>query len=307
MEPAEQPFTKTPNAFYDRLLAKIGTLSELKVTLAIIRKTSGWGIGREKITLAEFEELTGLSNKMVVRGIAEGMERGTIRREKFGKSFLYTISTDCIGEKTSSSRRGQHRLKSNQGCNEYTDVENTPKANEGNEYLDNAVVSTPSTVDSIHSPELTIKKELNKEEKKYKEEEGDKSPPAQANKKIRVIKLKEELPEDTNQQHEAVLVYREVAKVRKVSAAQAAEIAAKVTDITLWRDTVRRWLGQRYKASSVAGMIEVYEHGGKFFYERGSGNGNRLGGIGSRAQGKGKFEATSEEARVNHDQLRGAW
>ncbi len=97
---AEVPnFTQTPNSFFDCLLPQINSMSELKVTLSIIRQTFGWtakGGGRkleDQLSLSRLVALTGMARTSVCDGIAAGMKRGTIERRKKGaQDFVYRLN-----------------------------------------------------------------------------------------------------------------------------------------------------------------------------------------------------------------------
>jgi phage replication O-like protein O len=84
-------YTKTPNVFFDDLLPQIESLTELKVTLAILRKTNGWQKTQDTLSLSLLQTLTGLSRQGVLNGIEEGMKRGTITRKEQGQSFSYGL------------------------------------------------------------------------------------------------------------------------------------------------------------------------------------------------------------------------
>jgi len=78
--PFESPnHTQIPNDLFDVLLPKMG-YAELKVTLAILRKTLGWQKRSDKISLTQLEDLTGLSRPAIIEGASQAEERGTISR-----------------------------------------------------------------------------------------------------------------------------------------------------------------------------------------------------------------------------------
>jgi hypothetical protein len=101
-QPQEQEsFTQTPNAFFDKLLEEIDTLSELKITLVLIRKICGWiefkeGVPVRKegdeVSFSQFVEMTGLSRPMVKQGIDAALARGSITRTAKGLSFYYQLN-----------------------------------------------------------------------------------------------------------------------------------------------------------------------------------------------------------------------
>lgn len=55
-------------------------MAELKVTMAILRKTLGWQKKSDKISLTQLEKMTGLSRQGVIDGTREAEARGTVRR-----------------------------------------------------------------------------------------------------------------------------------------------------------------------------------------------------------------------------------
>jgi hypothetical protein len=78
-----------PNAFFDEILPEIDTLSEMKVTLAVIRKTLGWHKEEDLLSYSQFERLTGLSNYGVTAGLKPMLARGAITRRNMRNSFAY--------------------------------------------------------------------------------------------------------------------------------------------------------------------------------------------------------------------------
>jgi phage replication O-like protein O len=91
-------YTKTPNLFLDEHLSEMGC-AETKVVLAVIRKTFGWHKGRDRLSISQLMEITGLSNRAVIDGTQQAIERGVIDRQKNGNSYEYWLVVD--GEDTS--------------------------------------------------------------------------------------------------------------------------------------------------------------------------------------------------------------
>jgi hypothetical protein len=73
------------------ILPEIGTMSELKVTIAAIHETLRVGVVEAVVSLSEFEALTGLDRKSVSRGIKAALERGTFKRQQVGNTWLYRL------------------------------------------------------------------------------------------------------------------------------------------------------------------------------------------------------------------------
>lgn len=89
--------TQTPNTFFDESLKNIKSMPELKVVLAIIRKTLGWQKTRDKISMSQIRELTGMGQQSVQRGIDLALKDGLIDREESGQQFFYSLKlvTPC--------------------------------------------------------------------------------------------------------------------------------------------------------------------------------------------------------------------
>jgi phage replication O-like protein O len=83
-------FTKIPNELLDNM-DKLSE-SELRVALAIARKTLGWQREQERLTFSEFESVTGLSRTAVRDGINQAIKHGVISRDQVGaQAFAYRI------------------------------------------------------------------------------------------------------------------------------------------------------------------------------------------------------------------------
>lgn len=83
--------TQTPNEFYDETMLEIDSLSEMKVTCAIIRQTFGWHREEKELSHSMLVALTGLSKPSVNEGIQAGLRRGTISRRKVGNTYTYKL------------------------------------------------------------------------------------------------------------------------------------------------------------------------------------------------------------------------
>lgn len=70
--------TQTPNDLFDVLLAEIDSLAELKITLAVIRKTLGYHKKKDPISFTQLQKVTGLKSQAVQSGIEKAIARGTI-------------------------------------------------------------------------------------------------------------------------------------------------------------------------------------------------------------------------------------
>lgn len=88
----EQPnYTQTPNALFDKYLAEIDSMTELKVVLAIVRKTLGWHKTRDIISITQLEKMTGLSRQGVIDGVEKAITRGLVDRKPVGQGYYYRL------------------------------------------------------------------------------------------------------------------------------------------------------------------------------------------------------------------------
>lgn len=115
-------YTQIPNELLDGLMSDM-VGSELKVTLALCRKTFGWHKKRDVVSLSQLEKITGLTRQAVLDGLVRGMKRGTIQRVRAGKqSYSYevviteadptSLKTRPVEEATSLKTRPVTSLKS---------------------------------------------------------------------------------------------------------------------------------------------------------------------------------------------------
>jgi len=94
-----------PDDFFDELLCQIKTQAELKVTLAVMRKTLGWGKDGDHISLTQLEAITGLSHKSVVTGVKRAVARGTLKALKNtgGTTYYHLVFREDNMKKTSAT------------------------------------------------------------------------------------------------------------------------------------------------------------------------------------------------------------
>lgn len=83
--------TQIPNEFLDEIMPEITSMSELKVTLAVIRVTFGIHDKAVPLSIKDIMELTGLAKQTVLDGLAAALERGFIARVPNGNSFAYYL------------------------------------------------------------------------------------------------------------------------------------------------------------------------------------------------------------------------
>lgn len=90
-------YTQLPNQLLDEVMPDVGTLAELKVTLAIARQTFGWHREEQLVSLTQLEQLTGLSRQSVQAGVQAALERGFVGRRQKGKAYVYGLRVKNLG------------------------------------------------------------------------------------------------------------------------------------------------------------------------------------------------------------------
>jgi hypothetical protein len=158
-------YTQTPNVLFDELMRDMGE-AELKVTLAIVRETFGWHRHNAcyEMTISDLEGKTGMTRPSVTKGIAEGMKRGTIRREidNAGRYYYGLI----VGDDTDEDDKEPLLIKRRN--NEQAGKNSLPPAvknfnHDGKEFLPEAV----KNIDH-HTPALKKEKEITAKKEKEK-------------------------------------------------------------------------------------------------------------------------------------------
>jgi len=102
----EPNYTQTPNALFDECMKVMGD-AELRVTLAVIRKTMGFHKTKDAISYSQIHQMTGLSRSSIQSGIELAIEHGYIRRVGTGKRkiniFELVVNVDQSTSTTSTS------------------------------------------------------------------------------------------------------------------------------------------------------------------------------------------------------------
>lgn len=89
-----------PNIFFDHWMAKL-TPAEFKLLMAIARKTYGWNKKKDRISLRQLTELTGLNKSSVVRSTEDLVNMGLVLKFKTKGDYgdlpnEYEINVDYI-------------------------------------------------------------------------------------------------------------------------------------------------------------------------------------------------------------------
>lgn len=117
-------YTATPNVFFDEVLANINNMSELKILLAVFRKTYGWvkeidqQTGQpiykleDEISYTQFEKMTGLSSTSVATGITRAIDDGYLEKVQQGNysgttSSYRVVTLDGSGKPAGKPKKEQ--------------------------------------------------------------------------------------------------------------------------------------------------------------------------------------------------------
>lgn len=101
-------YTQIPNAIFELMADKDAHLkeAELRVILAIARKTFGWHKKRDKISLTQLEEMTAMSRTSVIAGLDAAISRGLVRKTPDKKDkrggFFYELVVEEPNDITST-------------------------------------------------------------------------------------------------------------------------------------------------------------------------------------------------------------
>lgn len=103
---ADQPtYTRIPNYVIEAMASM--SEPELRVILAIARKTVGWQKACDVISITQLEAITGLSRPAVVNGIDGALKRGLIAREPATRNgFCYRLVNDVNQSTELTSKPG---------------------------------------------------------------------------------------------------------------------------------------------------------------------------------------------------------
>ena len=224
---ADQPtFTRIPNDIIEAM-PTLGN-GELRVLLAIARKTYGWQKECDVISVSQIAAMTGLTSRNAQNAIVALLEKGLIARESAGKQrYCYTLKTisprdtveNHIPTDTVSLR----------------DTEPYP--------LGIQLEVKPYPLGITQKKDLKEKKER----ESVRASSAPRTPP---------------LPKQTNLDtfNQAVLIYKELSEKKHVQAAITSLIVDQVCELDRWRATIQAWLGSGFNPANVSGMLDWYAH-----------------------------------------------
>jgi phage replication O-like protein O len=212
--------TRIPNAILDSMADL--TEPELRVLLAITRKTIGWQKECDPISLTQLEKITGLSRPAVNKALHAAIERGWVECTGRGKrgTGCYKLTAALVNDVNQLTE-----ITSKQGLPDPVNVVNR---------------SSPQLVNDVN----TQKKDL----KEKKERVSERATRATHTRQINLDSL-----------HEAVAIYKQLTN-KSPPPTTATLIATTVVDMSAWHDAVKGWCDRGFKPGNVDGMIDWYLH-----------------------------------------------
>lgn len=229
---SDQPrHTRVPNAILDSM--DVLTEPELRVLLAVARKTIGWQKECDLLSLTQLEKLTGLSRPAVNKALHAAIGRGWVECTGRGKQGVgcYRLTPELVNDVNQLTK-----ITSKQGL---------PKL------VNDVNRSSPQLVNDVN----TQKKDL-KEKKEKRERAVNRTPHARQT--------------NLDSLNEAVATYKQLTGKRSVAPAMATLIVDAVTDIPRWQSVVSAWCGAGFRPDNVTGLLDWYAHPEKMERRNGS-------------------------------------
>ena len=148
-----------PNSVVDELLADL-TGAELKCYLLVVRKTKGWNKEIDSISIGQFMEVTGLSNRSVITACDSLVEKGLLVRSG-GERRLNTYSVRSFnisqtGEKSSSDKTGEKSSPTGENFSQTGEKSSSDKTGEkssptGENFSQTGEKSSSDLVKKVHT------------------------------------------------------------------------------------------------------------------------------------------------------------
>lgn len=266
-------FTQIPNLLLEEHI-KAMTEAEMRVALAIARKTFGWHKRQDKLSLSQLMDLTGMSRQGVINGIEAGIARGIIRREQDGQSFLYELVIlerpvnevdQCKDAETSQRSRptlvnevDQLDMKTSQRSRHTKERNKRNNLKKGDQGVDSARAAAPTPAQPA-TPKISLLPNdgyeipippTNGHTKRYTKVTKDYYDPRRL--------VDGYIP--AGQGITAIEVYHEwvAPSARRLSQPNQADITQQATDLERWRQAVKAWVQSGHRPENVKGLLDWY-------------------------------------------------
>jgi len=220
-------YTQVSNFFIDTVIRQISP-SAVLCYMVICRKTSGWQKEYDSISISQFMEYTGLTKPTVIKALRELTERGVINVDSSSKIASYGLSTAILLPKEVCCE-GQTILPIDvDGKKSLPDAGKKSLPTE----VSDGKKSLPKPVKNLYP------------QKKVKKHNSTTSSRAQRSTDPRLSQWQ-------------FTVYRELTHLHVPHAFR--DRVATLTNETLWRDVITRWIGRGYRVNGIGGMLDWYD------------------------------------------------
>lgn len=249
--PIQPPnFTAIPNVILDHMASL--SEAELRVVLAVCRKTFGWHKERDVLSITQLEQLTGLSRQGVVNALGPLLEQRILDRVPAGMSFAYTILVNEIDQSNYFTSQDNGLVntvdQTSQLCvTELVNTVDTQKKGNKQEKKERATPPTPPAKTKTKAP--APKTTVDPSSTVSGTAQGAASPPS-----------KKECGSNLN--HPAVQLYHELARLTPNAVQQALIIEAVGDDpgvLECWRTSCEYWMQKGYRPHNVADLVDYFQ------------------------------------------------
>jgi phage replication O-like protein O len=236
MDDAMQPegWTAVPNELLDHM-GDLGN-AELRVLLALIRKTAGYQKESDRVSVSQLATMTGLTTRNAQAAVTKLLEGGYIGREQASKQmYSYFVKPYPVGTRIDHIPTGQGEDTVSLG-----DTEPYP-------------VGTRLPV-KPYPVGTTQKKDLKKEESHG---DGALAVPPPAPVKKRALKS----PQVTQAEllDTPIAIYQRATNVRKPNQVQRELIESAITNLDAWRTVCEQFALKGWNVRNVANLVDAYQ------------------------------------------------
>lgn len=154
-----EPYTKIPNALLDTM-HELGN-AELRIVLAIVRRTAGWQKECDVISLTQLETMTGLGRRHVIQGLRELETRGLIEHtpaKRNGRCYRLVTPGNQSPKGTSNLREPELVTLGNQSAPQLVTLGNTQKKDPKERIKKERETRTQASLDFLHEGVVIYKR-----------------------------------------------------------------------------------------------------------------------------------------------------
>lgn len=238
-------YTQVSNFFIDTVMRQLSP-SAVLCYMVICRKTSGWQKEYDTISISQFMDCTGLTKPTVIKALRELTDYGVINVDTSSRIVSYGLSTAITFPKEVCCE-GQIIL---------------PIDDDGKNILPSDGKKTLPAVTA--KGKNTLPKSVKKINPQNKEKKYNSTTSSRVQRST-----------DPRLSQWQFTVYRDLTHLHVPHAFR--DRVAMLTNETLWRDVITRWIGRGYRVNGIGGMLDWYDKENT----HGRHNGQSNGGSGS--------------------------